>query len=1198
MLIKDLINIPERIYANEFVIKLTEGIERPEETLDQYVVTAQLKRQYEKALSLVQNSLVQGKSQAAFLHGSFGSGKSHFMAVLNLLLKGNPKAWGHPDLASVTLNFSALRERKLLLLAFHMIGASSMESAILGGYARTIAEQHPGAPVPAFYRGEKLFEDARNLMGKMGEEAFFAQLAAQAPAAKTALGRRGGATVAWDRSRFEEAAGAAPGNPQRQQLVSALLSSYFTGYSDVQRDNQESYLPFDQALEVLSQHAKSLGYDGIVLFLDELILWLANMSSNLHFVHGEIQKLVKLVEAEHSDRPAPIISIVARQRDLKDLIGESLSGFEQFNFHDQIKHFEKRFDTINLEDTNLPEIIERRILKPKSEAARTQLHDQFDRLKLNPNIRDILAHNYDLDSCRRVYPFSPALIDTLVAVSSLLQRNRTAIRILMELLVEQQESLSVGQLIPVGDLFDLVSGNYEPYDDSVRRGFESAKRILQERFAPMLEDSEGNPVATQATDLRLIKTILLAALVPEVPALRKLTPQKLAALNHGTLKSPIAGRESALVLTKLKNWQTNIGELRVDPDSEEISLNLTTVDLEKILEGARTQDNAGQRKGYLRRLLFQMLKIDQDAQANMTVTYDLVWRGTKRSFEVQYLNIREKSNLRELQADQFPKLILDYPFDDEGCHPSDDLVKLEAYRSQHPETRTLIWLPFFLSKRTLTELGRLIMIEYILTGDRLTAFLSHLAPTDRPSAKALLENQRSALQERMRQALEMAYGILRAEPGILDESDQKQLPADKQLQSLHAAFQPRMPAVSNLEQALREILAKELEAHFPGHPAFPVDKEISLDAVRKVWKEVKETCKTDDQRLEITDKTMRDRLREVAQPLLLGKMGETHFLLNDHWRNKFEQEMARHQISGPVRVERLQEWMDQPRPIGLPARLKALIIYTFAEQTQRQLVRQGLVLRDFEADLAADVELCPMELPTDEVWSRAWERARLLLPDLYPLNCTTANVELLSQRVGEAIQPRRQALLDLPAKLRQLCQATQVDPAQSPRLNHSRLAADLVNLLETKDARERVEQLARARWSDVPEELAAFVRGAPAMLSSLSQENLEMLAELPQLPSGEDLLHEMQEAMQRSEQAQPLGPVVELGRKQVFNLIRSRPQTPPSVAPAPARAKRLKAGQLKSASQAEAKAELRKILELLEDPKVRLSLNYEVWQEP
>lgn len=655
MLIKDLIHIPEHIYANEFVIKLTEGIERPEETLEQYVVTPQLKRQYERALALIQNALNQGKSQAAFLHGSFGSGKSHFMAVLNLLLQGNAGAWGHADLASVTLNFSGLRQRKLMLLAFHMIGATSMESAILGGYTRYVKERHPEAPIPPFYRGEKLFEDARNLLDKMGEEQFFAKLTAQVPAAKTALGRRAAGAGGWDKARFEEAAGAAPGSPQRQQLISALLGSYFPSYSEVQSNNQESYLPFDQGLEVMSQHARALGYDGVVLFLDELVLWLANMASNLHFVHQEIQKLVKLVEAEHSDRPAPIISIVARQRDLKDLIGESLSGFEQFNFHDQIKHFEKRFDNITLEDTNLPEIISRRILKPKDVSARDQLQNQFDLLKLKDNVKDILAHNYDLEACRKVYPFSPALVDTLVAVSSLLQRNRTAIRILMELLVQQRETLSVGQLVPVGDLFDLVSGNYEPYDDSIRRGFESAKRLLNERFSPLLEDSEGNPVTTRDTDLRLFKTILLSALVPEVQALRKLTPQKLAALNHGTLRSPIAGRESALVLTRLKNWQTNIGELRVDPDSEEISLNLTSVDLDKILEGARTQDSPGNRKSFLRRLLFQMLRVDVDPQTNIQLTYDLVWRGTKRTFELQYLNIREKTNLRELQADMHPR---------------------------------------------------------------------------------------------------------------------------------------------------------------------------------------------------------------------------------------------------------------------------------------------------------------------------------------------------------------------------------------------------------------------------------------------------------------------------------------------------------------------------------------------------------------
>jgi len=263
------------------------------------------------------------------------------------------------------------------------------------------------------------------------------------------------------------------------------------------------------------------------------------------------------------------------------------------------------------------------------------------------------------------------------------------------------------------------------------------------------------------------------------------------------------------------------------------------------------------------------------------------------------------------------------------------LIKLDAYRNQHDDTRTMIWLPFFLSRRTLGELGRLIMIDYILTGERLSGFLSHLAVTDRPSAKTLLENQRSALTERIHRALLMAYGIMSPEPGILDESDQKQLPVDKQLQSLHRNFQPRLPAVSTLKQALDEILAAELEATYPGHPNFPVDKPISADAVGKVWAVLQEAYRGEEERLEVIDKGLRERLRDIAQPLQLGKMAETHFVRSYFWRDKFEQEMARHQITGAVRVSQLQEWVEQPRPMGLPARLRSLVVHTFAEQTQR-----------------------------------------------------------------------------------------------------------------------------------------------------------------------------------------------------------------------------------------------------------------------
>ena len=47
-----------------------------------------------EALGLIKGAVAARSSKAAYLHGSFGSGKSHFMAVLHLLLQGNAHARG------------------------------------------------------------------------------------------------------------------------------------------------------------------------------------------------------------------------------------------------------------------------------------------------------------------------------------------------------------------------------------------------------------------------------------------------------------------------------------------------------------------------------------------------------------------------------------------------------------------------------------------------------------------------------------------------------------------------------------------------------------------------------------------------------------------------------------------------------------------------------------------------------------------------------------------------------------------------------------------------------------------------------------------------------------------------------------------------------------------------------------------------
>jgi hypothetical protein len=64
----------------------------------------------------------------------------------------------------------------------------------------------------------------------------------------------------------------------------------------------------DDGLAIISQHARDLGYDGLILFLDELILWLASHAADVNFIAQEGQKLAKLVEAQNANRPTPIVS--------------------------------------------------------------------------------------------------------------------------------------------------------------------------------------------------------------------------------------------------------------------------------------------------------------------------------------------------------------------------------------------------------------------------------------------------------------------------------------------------------------------------------------------------------------------------------------------------------------------------------------------------------------------------------------------------------------------------------------------------------------------------------------------------------------------------------------------------------------------------------------------------------------------------
>jgi hypothetical protein len=1159
-LIRDLIDLPEQVHRGDFVLRLSEGIERPEETLRQYVVTPQLADAFDNALGFIRSSIEAHSSKASYLHGSFGSGKSHFMAVLNLLLRHEPAARAKPELGPVVAKHDSwLAGKRFLLVPYHMIGARSMEAAILGHYADHVRKLHPDAPVPGVYQAEGLFRDAARLRETLGDEDFFARLN---EASTSTTAGWGNLAASWSSDSYEAAGSAAPQSEPRARLVGALVSRFFTAYQGMAGGHEEAFVPLDQGLSIISRHAKGLGYDAVVLFLDELILWLASHAADLAFVNREGQKLAKLVESETPDRPAPIISFVARQRDLRELVGEHVTGAEQLGFADVLKYWEARFHTITLEDRNLPAIAEKRVLRPRSEAARQQLDQAFrETARAREEVMNVLlTSTADREMFRKVYPFSPALIQVLVAVSSALQRERTALKVMVQLLVSQRDRLELGDVVPVGDLFDVIAEGDEAFTDVMRRHFENAKKLYHQKLLPMLEqqhriraeevasagDGDARVVAFRADD-RLVKTLLLAALVPEVEALRGMTATRLAALNHGTILSPIPGREGQIVLSKCRQWASQVGEIRIGDEAANptIHVQLTGVDTESILDKARVNDNFANRLRRVRELLFSELGLENTDE--LFVFHEFAWRGTRRRCEVVFTNVRDLPD-ESLRAESEWKLVIDFPFDDAAHTPADDRARLTRFEHTHGSSRALVWMPAFLTPASLKDLGTYAILDHVLTGERVSDYASQLSPVDRAAARGLLENQKSQLRQRLIAVLEGAYGIAPAVPGSVDSS-QFAGPAD-QFVSLDPTFRAAPPVGANLQQALTHLLDQALKHQFPGHPVFEVEVKGAL--LRRVHEEVQRATEAADGRV-LVERSLRPSVRQVANPLELGTMHETHFVLGQRWKDHLLRKMAEDQVAQPT-VGQLRRWMDQPRPMGLPREIQNLVILTFAAQTSRSFFRHGGPVEPTIDGLLDELELREEVLPPQEQWEKAVERAAAIFGVVCSPLRSAANVARLEADIPRLAQELRDPVQRLAAALRERLQALGLSTDDGDRVRTAAAGLKLVEALVSPQSAGVVPELVRAEVPKSDQALGKGLKSAGEVLGVLESTNWEVFEVVAQLhddraAAAAAVRKRVTEVLSCDEFAMALGPALRGAQSDALRLLVQVAPPPPAPPP-------------------------------------------------
>ncbi|MFJ3724965.1 phage resistance protein [Streptomyces sp. NPDC090045] len=1204
-MLRDVIDIKTSISTSDFVLKLAEAVTPAgtERALRDYVVTERLLENFDDALGYIKAALDGHTSKAAYLHGSFGSGKSHFMAVLHALLRRDPAALSRTDFDPILAKHEWLSvdRKRFLLVPYHMLGAKSLEQRVLGGYVTHLKKLHPEAPTPQVYRTDSLFADIRSHRVRMGDEAFIKGLAGADEDSTTTTddGDDWGDAFAWTPELLNTALDAeeldgsednlnlvSPSTPSelRAKLVHDASVTWFPGFTQNAGEDEHGFISLDAGLAVIAEHAKSLGYDGLILFMDELILWLANRIHDDKFISREVDKITNFVEGADARRAIPIVSFIARQRDLRELVGEETSGVAEAAIQASLNLASGRFDKITLEDRNLPQIAHARLLKPKDAEAAAKLDAAFAKIKrVGPQVWDVLLGSdegttgADEDSFRLTYPFSPAFMDTLVHISSALQRSRTGLKLMGQLLADHRDDATLDQLIPLGDLYPVIAdGGDKPFVDSLKAEFKAADKLYRSKLRPHLlatydvteEDIERyrhRPESVTDRELlsrckgfigddRLICTLLLSSLAPSVPALRDLTIRRLGALNHGSVVSPIPGAEVGVIKAKVDEWAARFAEIKATGTKANpgVRLELAGVDVDSVIANANINNNRSNRQALAKRLLAEELGLNRLDQMGAD-ELRLIWRGSNRTAEVVFLNLADPETPdHEFAPSQegLWRFVIDLPYDEGAYQPRDDSNRMQKLRERPGvPARTVAWIPTHLSTARYQDFQRLVTIDYALADQRRfdTQYAQHLNADNRARAKGLLEGQREALTKTVKAAFKQAYGCAQKTSADVDVS------FNDHFESLIEIPELRVSIGQTLGDGARHIAAKLLGQQYPAHPDLDPDDTktaVKPSDAKTVFGYIRAAVEAGDRQAEIPAKD-RTVMRRIGVPLGLGQQKEAYFRLSTRWVEHFALEAKTSGGPGDLSVVQLTDWIDRPEPMGLDTFLANLVIASYAEMDDRVWVRGGSPLDPSPGPL----EIKPVDglrsqpLPDVETWEEAGRRYWEIFGDKPPTLRRGRMVSQFSRQINAQVRRYEEDTIALVTELEKHSVLLGLDGTdENGRLAIARRSRDLLDHLKglelgpaggTAQAKKIITAFAGFDLGQVsPSRYGASIKQAGTVADSLARAAWDMLKLAPKYGAqGEAVLETLRGAAQADQRTSNLKDALLEARRAIVSVI-------------------------------------------------------------
>lgn len=835
---------PEDIRAMGFVIKLRElAAGSPELTrlVDDYVVTPAVALDLPVVLDKMRQVFDRREEYGRFIHGSFGSGKSHYLTMLALLFEDVTEAWAKDHAL-----FRELRPRHqpwvaaahLLVVRIHMLSikgrGTGLDRAIYDGFNDALRRR--GKAPFEFLHVDGVLDEARREAALYGD-VFWKNLASSG--------------VVASKDDFEAMAAASP--KQRESLARAYLT-----YKERDATSAGIDPRWSDGLRRMAEHAKAQGFGGLVLMIDEFLLWLGEKSGS-EFVEA-INDLNVIVDHNTGARAVPMFVFVARQKDIREFFPDLV---DESKIHEQLDHHAQRFEVTKLQDIELRHIVKERVLRPraKAEIAAATGRLALDHEKILPG----LLNNPDIDLAylKDVYPFHPALIETLIDVTALMQRERSALRLLYELLVIHYPTLPLGEFLPVGSAFDAIfprggveaSKKVETLQDIHRQYYERLVPAMKQMQA---DDPELDDKRRQALD-QLVKTVLLAEVSPRLRG-KGLTIERLVQLNSVDVEGETYRGRLKVAAGDLVTLHNQVPDLTVTSKDKTgiVRYVLGGISLGEVLARAKSKvDNVAQRFKVFYGALKQALGIEGkrgfvDGDDN-DGDYELKnWRGTRRKGGLRLANVRELPYEAFAAPEGGFAVLVDYPWDEPGHNVEEDRQKAMGFRKSRGNSFTVCWLPRHMSPSELAILTDLAAVRFLQSREGQDEMLDTLAPADRARLVDQAHGRERLLVEQVDALLVEVY---------VKHGEWYPLIGDIDTRRPH----------ETLEDNLKHIAGVLMDRRYPQHPTFPSEPKKADLAKLLTWMVAAGDATTSIAYDEETERA----LKQLGQPLELVNLGQT-----------------------------------------------------------------------------------------------------------------------------------------------------------------------------------------------------------------------------------------------------------------------------------------------------------------------------------